>query len=185
MNPRRLALALSCLLLATLILAAARVAARPAAGGEGRGTAARSASRTGPRRWRCSVPGTTAGPARGRRRDVVGLGRLYTAGSRSGRHDRALLEAYADRGLRVRGLRMQVLAVDVRSWSSRRLVLVVTDRLAGWCGRRASASGCRCRRTGCRRGLVTFVRAAGEWRVAEVQARAATRTASTWRSTNR
>jgi len=182
-NPRRLALALSCLLLATLVLAvmAWRLDRPPVArAAEPRpeqveGTAEALAVLRGWDERRATAWATS---------DVVALGRLYAAGSRSGRHDRALLRAYADRGLRVRGLRMQVLAVDVRASSSQRLVLAVTDRLVG-----GVAVGDDVRvplpsdQVSTR--LVTFVRAAGEWRVAEVQARAATRTASTWRSTNR
>ena len=60
----------------------------------------------------------------------------------------------------------------------------MTDRLAGGV---AVGDGVRVRLPADRAStrLVTLVRAAGEWRVAEVQAPAATRTASTWRSTNR
>jgi hypothetical protein len=54
---------------------------------------------------------------------------LYVAGSRAGRADRAALAAYAGRGLRVRGLRMQVASVEVLERSPTRLVLAVTDRL--------------------------------------------------------
>jgi hypothetical protein len=182
-NPRRLALALSCLLLATLVLAVlAWRADRP--------PAARAADLQQERVADADDALAVLRAWDGRRArawaasDVVALGRLYTVGSRSGRHDRALLEAYADRGLRVRGLRMQVLAVDVRSRSSRRMVLVVTDRLADAV---AVGHGVRVPLPSDRAStwLITFVRAAGEWRVAEVQARAATRTASAWRSTNR
>lgn len=65
------------------------------------------------------------------RGDVDLLRRLYVAGSRTGRADVAMLRAYADRGLRVTGLRTQVLAVAVRSRAPARMVLRVTDRLAG------------------------------------------------------
>jgi len=64
------------------------------------------------------------------RGDVAGLRRLYVPGSRAGRRDLAMLAAWDRRGLRVHGMRMQVLAADVRARSSRRLVVVVTDRLA-------------------------------------------------------
>lgn len=65
------------------------------------------------------------------RGDVDLLRRLYVSGSRTGRADVAMLRAYADRGLRVTGLRTQVLAVAVRALAPARLVLRVTDRLAG------------------------------------------------------
>ncbi|GAB3787729.1 hypothetical protein [Nocardioides ungokensis] len=64
------------------------------------------------------------------RGDLAALRRLYVPGSRAGRRDLAMLAAWDRRGLRVHGMRMQVLAADVRARSSRRLVVVVTDRLA-------------------------------------------------------
>ena len=45
--------------------------------------------------------------------DLAALGRLYVPGSRAGTADRALLRGYLDRGLRVEGMRVQVLALDV------------------------------------------------------------------------
>ena len=189
MNPRRLALALSCLLIATLVLAllAWRLDRPPVA----------RAAEPSPQRVEGSADGAEEAEAVAVLRawddrrtrawaaaDVAGLGRLYTADSRTGRNDRAMLQEYADRGLRVPGLRMQLLAVDVQSRSSRRLELLVTDRLAGGV---AVGHGVRVRlptdRASTR--LVTLVRAVGEWRVAEVQAPAATRTASTSRSWKR
>ena len=103
-----------------------------------------------------------------RRGDPGALRRLYVAGSRSGRADRALLAAYAGRGLRVTGLRMQRAAVEVLAADAERVVLVVTDRVVG-----ASAVG--------RRGRVVLpddgwslrhlvLRRVGDrWRVAEVR----------------
>jgi hypothetical protein len=182
-NPRRLALALSCLLVAATVLAvlAWRLDRTPAAGAAdarvesaGRAVEALAVLRgwddRRARAWATS--------------DVAGLGRLYTAGSRTGRHDGALLEAYADRGLRVPGLRMQVFAVAVRSWTADELTLLVTDRVAGGV---AVGAGVRVPLPADRPStrLVSFVQVAGEWRVEEVQARAATRTSSTWRSSNR
>lgn len=102
------------------------------------------------------------------RADVAGLQALYVPGSVAGRRDVAMLRAWAARGLRVRGMRMQVLAVDVVHRRSGRLVLTVTDRLA-----RAVAVG-----HGVRRALprdvpssrtVTLVRQAETWRVAAVR----------------
>lgn len=66
-----------------------------------------------------------------RRADPEALAALYTPGSRSGRADRALLAAYAERGLRVTGMRMQVADLDVVSASADRIELLVTDRLVG------------------------------------------------------
>jgi hypothetical protein len=62
--------------------------------------------------------------------DVRALERLYVPGSRVGAADRAMLASYADRGLRVTGMRMQVAAARVLQSDDERIVLVVTDRLA-------------------------------------------------------
>lgn len=99
--------------------------------------------------------------------DAVALSGLYAPGAAAGRRDRAMLRAWTDRGLRVRGLALEVLDVVVVHAADDRLVLVVTDRVA-----RGRAVG---------RGLdaplpadgpttdrVTLVQMAGEWRVAEV-----------------
>lgn len=100
--------------------------------------------------------------------DPQALRRLYTPGSRTGRRDRAALAAYADRGLRVTGVRMQLLAVDVLRVTGHRVTLRVTDRLS-----RAVARGPggavvlpRDRPSTWR---VRLSRRAGEWRVAEVR----------------
>lgn len=63
--------------------------------------------------------------------DTEALRRLYAPDSTAGRRDAALLTAYADRGLRVRGLRMQVLAADVERETPSLTVIRVTDRLVG------------------------------------------------------
>ena len=63
--------------------------------------------------------------------DLRALGRLYVAGSRAGRADRAMLASYVERGLRVTGIRMQVAAAQVRQAGDDRMVLLVTDRLVG------------------------------------------------------
>ncbi|MEV5001855.1 hypothetical protein [Nocardioides sp. LML1-1-1.1] len=65
------------------------------------------------------------------RGDPVALRSLYVPGSRAGRADVAMLRRWQERGLRVRGMRMQVLAVAVRARGPDRVVLVVTDRLVG------------------------------------------------------
>lgn len=63
--------------------------------------------------------------------DVRALLRLYVPGSAAGERDAAMLTRWTARGLRVRGMTMQVLAVELRRRTDRMLVLVVTDRLAG------------------------------------------------------
>lgn len=65
------------------------------------------------------------------RGDPARLMVLYTPGSVAGRRDRAMLRAWGARGLVVRGLRTQLLAVrELRhTWST--WTLQVTDRLAG------------------------------------------------------
>jgi hypothetical protein len=65
------------------------------------------------------------------RGDPSTLRRLYLPGSRAGVRDVRVLRVYAERGLVVRGLRTQVLALHVRSASRTRLELEVTDRLVG------------------------------------------------------
>lgn len=64
------------------------------------------------------------------RGDPAALRRLYVAGSSAGARDVAMLRAWLRRGLRVERLEMQVLAVELRRRTDRRIVLVVTDRLA-------------------------------------------------------
>ena len=73
--------------------------------------------------------------------DVAALGRLYVPGSRAGMRDQSILRAWLRRGLRVRGMVMQVLAVETRAHDGRRIVLLVTDRLARGVVRRAAAAG--------------------------------------------
>lgn len=99
--------------------------------------------------------------------DAVALRSLYTRRSVAGDRDVAMLQQYADRGLRVR-LYTQVLAADVVTDTDSRVVLVVTDRLAS-----AVAVG-RDRRVvlptdepSTRRITLTRV-GTGEWRVAAV-----------------
>jgi hypothetical protein len=65
------------------------------------------------------------------RGDEVALRRLYVPGSTAGTSDVALLRAYDERGLRVRGMRMQLLAVRVLARGPRTWRLEVTDRLVG------------------------------------------------------
>jgi len=64
------------------------------------------------------------------RGDLGALRRLYLPGSTVGAQDAAMLGRWVDRGLRVRRMTMQVLAVELRVRTDRRIVLDVTDRLA-------------------------------------------------------
>lgn len=102
------------------------------------------------------------------RGDPAALGDLYAAGSVAGRRDAAMLRAWTARGLRVRGMRMQLLALDVVLRRPGRLVLGVTDRLA-----RAYAVGPGVRyelpRDAPSSRTVELVRVAGEWRVSAVR----------------
>ncbi|GEB13445.1 hypothetical protein [Pimelobacter simplex] len=125
------------------------------------------------------------------RGDPAALARLYAPRSRAGQRDVAMLRAWLRRGLRVEGLRMQVLDAALVVRDRRRLVLVVTDRLAGGLAvGRADPSP----RTG-RRALprdrpsarrLVFLRVAGRWLLSSVQPRASpvASTASTSGSAN-
>ena len=80
--------------------------------------------------------------------DGAALADLYVAGSRTGAADRAVLRGYRDRGLRVTGMRTQVLAARVLRESGRRLVLLVTDVLVDAVAGDGRRAGGRCRTTG-------------------------------------
>jgi hypothetical protein len=67
------------------------------------------------------------------------LRHLYLPGSGAGTADARLLRAYRARGVRVVGLRTQVLALQVLDRAPGRLRLAVTDRLTG--GRVVGATG--------------------------------------------
>lgn len=98
--------------------------------------------------------------------DVIALRSLYTPRSAAGRVDAAMLRAWRARGLRVAGMRTQLLAVDVRRRSPDRLVLAVTDRLAGAVvepGRLGLPRDLPSRH------VVTMRRVAGEWRVSRAR----------------
>ncbi|MGH3333108.1 MAG: hypothetical protein ACRDPJ_17565 [Nocardioidaceae bacterium] len=60
-----------------------------------------------------------------------GLRALYVPGSTAGTTDVALLRGYSGRGLRVEGMRMQVLSVEVLEHARNRWRLRVVDRLRG------------------------------------------------------
>jgi hypothetical protein len=139
-----------------------------------------------------SAPSTPAGPAGilagwDRRRaaawgagDVEALEGLYADGSRTGAADARLLRHYRDRGLTVRGMATQVLALDVVDRTPSRLVLVVTDRVVGAeAVGGASPVALPADRASTRR--IVLVREDGAWLVAEArdQASAAASTSRT------
>lgn len=100
--------------------------------------------------------------------DVPALRLLYAPGSRTGRRDAAALRAYADRGLRVTGVRMQLLAVELRSATVDSMSLLVTDRMT----RAVARGGGRpvvLPRDEPSTWRVSLRRLAGEWQVAEVR----------------
>lgn len=103
-----------------------------------------------------------------RRGSPQALARLYVAGSAAGRADRALLAAYAERGLRVTGVVLQRAAVEVESATAGRAVLLTTDRLAG-----ATAVGPQgtvpLPRDGWSRHRIVLRQVGGRWRVAALQ----------------
>lgn len=72
--------------------------------------------------------------------DVAALRQLYVRRSPAGVADVTLLRRYLRRGMRVEGMRMQLLQVDVLDQSPRRISLRVTDRVTGTV---AVGDGCR------------------------------------------
>ena len=98
--------------------------------------------------------------------DVSALSALYTPGSAAGRRDVAMLRAWTARGLRVHGLRTQLLDVQVRRRTPERLVLAVTDRLAGGV---AEPVGLPLPRDRPSRHVVVLRVVDGEWRVSAVR----------------
>ena len=115
--------------------------------------------------------------------DVPALRSLYTPGSAAGRRDAAMLRAWSARGLRVDGLRMQLLRVEVRVRTPQRMVVDVVDRVAGGFAVPGPVPLPRDRATA---HVVTLRRIAGEWRVGAVrQPSPARMTSWTVRSRNR
>lgn len=162
MTPPRLLLA-AAVVTALTVLTGSLVAGSPARPGRPEGTGRAAVSGAGvlrawderrSRAWAAGDPGA--------------LRSLYTAGSRAGRADRSMLRRWSERGLRVEGLRMQVLAVRVRARSPVRLVLLVTDRVAG--GVAVGRAGVRVHLPRDRASTreVTLRLVAGEWRVGRV-----------------
>jgi hypothetical protein len=103
------------------------------------------------------------------RGDGAALADLYVAGSRTGAADRAVMRGYRERGLRVTGMRTQVLSATVLRETDRRITLLVTDvltdavALAGderWALPHDRPSTRR----------VVLVRTRGAWRVTEAYA---------------
>ena len=110
--------------------------------------------------------------------DPAALGSLYVTGSAAGHADLAMLQTWRDRGLRVHGMRMQLLDVEVRRATPTRLDLLVTDRLIG-----AVARGPGVRlplpEDGASTRTVVLVRVGSSWRVAQsVEGASAVRTTS-------
>lgn len=91
--------------------------------------------------------------------DVAGLRSLYVAGSPAGDADSAMLRAWRERGLRVEGMEMQLLSVQVRRRAPDLLVLDVVDRVVGGALLPADLPT---------RHVVTLRMVDGEWRVAGV-----------------
>lgn len=118
--------------------------------------------------------------------DRRALRRLYVPGSRAGRVDVAMLAAWARRGLRVRGMQMQVASAEVRRADDDRIVVLVTDRLTGGLAVDGSGETLALPRDDWSRRRVVLVRTGERWRVSAVtgQARPAARTAVTSGSEN-
>lgn len=133
MDPRRLlpaltALACACVV-ATLVVTLGRLGDRPERERRTDPAPAASPVATGPAGILAAWDERRAAAwAEG---DPDALRTLYAAGSRTGAADVRLLRHYLRRGLRVEGLRTQVLALEVVGRASGRLVLVVTDRVVG------------------------------------------------------
>ena len=106
------------------------------------------------------------------------LRRLYANGSYVGRRDVRMLRKWLNRGLRVRGMGMQISSVELRARTTRRLVLLITDRLTGAVavggGRRIELP-----RDSESTRLLRFVRRGGRWLLAAAYDRPASPVAMT------
>lgn len=100
--------------------------------------------------------------------DVRRLGDLYTSDSVAGRRDRAMLRSWLARGLVVRGLTTQVLALEEVHRRAGTWVLRVTDRVAAGTavGRSTSQSLPQDTATST---TVTMRRVSGQWLVSSVR----------------
>lgn len=106
--------------------------------------------------------------------DATALRRLYAPGSAAGRADVVMLRAWRARGLRLRGLTTQLLAVEVVRRLRDGWVLRVTDRVVGGTVERDTLVG-GTRRERLHPGApatrqVLLVRSRGRWQVASVHA---------------
>lgn len=104
---------------------------------------------------------------------------LYVPGAAAARRERAMVAAYQRRGLRVEGLRTQVLAVEVLDREPGRWRLRVTDRLAAGTVVAADGSRSALPRDAASVRRVTLRRYGGGWRVAEVTGQSDSPAAST------
>lgn len=103
--------------------------------------------------------------------DVAALRALYVRGSPVGERDVEMLRAWLRRGLRVEGMAMQVLAVELRRRTDRRIVLVVTDRLSGAVGvRPRSGEQVALPRDGPSTRRLVFVRSGDAWLLSSASA---------------
>lgn len=97
---------------------------------------------------------------------VPRLRSLYVAGA--GRADARLLQSYVDRGLTVRGMRVQVLALRVLRDDDRLLGVRVTDRVVGaeaW----GSSGAIALPRDSPTTRVLTLRHVGGAWRVSSVR----------------
>lgn len=115
--------------------------------------------------------------------DPAALRATYTPHSSAGRADVAMLRAWRERGLRIEGLRMQLLSVEVVSARHDRLVVDVADRVAAGV---VVPGGAPLPRDEVTRHRMVLRQVEGEWLVAAVrdQARPARTTSATVRSWN-
>jgi hypothetical protein len=98
--------------------------------------------------------------------DPVALGSLYVRGSVAARRDVRLLREYDERGLVVRRIVTQVLALHVLHADSRHLRLRVVDRVAG-----GDVSGRPLGTTRAKERVIELRRTGATWRVVSVTAR--------------
>lgn len=100
---------------------------------------------------------------------------LYTATSRAGRRDVALLEQYAEQGWSVRGTRPQVVAAEALTRTSDRVVVRVVERYAAVAAEGVTPSvpgkGAGSDRSEPHERVVSLIRSPSGWRVERVAAR--------------
>jgi len=104
------------------------------------------------------------------RGDVASLRALYVDGARAADADARMLREYTRRGLRLEGMQMQILAVEVLARRTGLWRLRVTDRLVGAVAIGPSGHN-RLPRDQASTNVVTLVRSPSddEWRVASVR----------------